>query len=109
MSHVVHTLCVSVDLTPSAMRRTRSERLHFRATQEQSQLIRLAAKETHSSISNFVLESACLRSEQTLASKQHFELDPAAWAEFMAALDKPIQQKPHLRKLLSEPSILERR
>jgi uncharacterized protein (DUF1778 family) len=94
---------------PSATRRTRNERLSLRATKKQARLIRLGAKESRSNVSNFILESACLRAEQTLASKQHFELDPAAWAEFMAALDRPIQQKPNLRKLLSEPSVLERR
>jgi uncharacterized protein (DUF1778 family) len=94
---------------PSATRRTRNERLNLRATKKQARLIRLGAKESRSNVSNFILESACLRAEQTLASKQHFELDPAAWAEFMAALDRPIQQKPNLRKLLSEPSVLERR
>jgi len=92
---------------PSQMRRT--ERLHFRATKKQAQLIRLGAKEAHSNISNFVLESACLRADQTLASKQHFELEPAAWAEFMTALDRPVQQKPNLRRLLTEPSRLEHR
>jgi uncharacterized protein (DUF1778 family) len=93
---------------PSAPRRTRSERLNLRATKKQARLIRLGAQEIHSNVSNFILESACLRAEQTLASKQHFELDAAAWTEFIAALDRPIQQKPNLKKLLSEPSILER-
>lgn len=94
---------------PSATRRTRSERLNLRATKKQARLIRLGAEETHSNVSNFILESACLRAEQALASKQHFEMDPADWTEFMSALDRPVQQKPNLRRLLSEPSILERR
>jgi len=94
---------------PSATRRTRSERLNVRATKKQARLIRLGARETQSNISNFILESACLRAQHALASKQRFELDAKAWAEFMAALDKPPQKKPNLRKLLSEPSILESR
>lgn len=94
---------------PSATRRTRSERLNLRATKKQARLIRLGAEETHSNVSNFILESACLRAEQALASKQHFEMDLADWAEFMSALDRPVQQKPNLRRLLSESSILERR
>jgi uncharacterized protein (DUF1778 family) len=94
---------------PSATRRTRSERLNLRATRKQARLIRLGAKETRSNLSNFVVESACLRAEQALASKQYFELKPAEWSQFMAALDRPVQQKPKLRQLLAQPSILEGR
>jgi uncharacterized protein (DUF1778 family) len=94
---------------PPTTRRTRTERLNLRATRKQAKLIRLGAKETRSNISNFIVESACLRAEQALASKTEFELKPAEWAQFLAALDRPVQQKPKLRKLLSEPSILEGR
>lgn len=86
----------------------RSARFNLRATKKQEKLIRLAAKETQSSVSAFVLESACLRAEEALASKQHFEIKPAQWNEFMAALDREPRQKPNLRKLLTVPSVLER-
>jgi uncharacterized protein (DUF1778 family) len=87
----------------------RNARFNLRATKRQEKLIKLAAKETHSSnVSAFVLESACLRAEETLASKQHFEIRPSQWNEFLAALDRPPQQKPNLRKLLAEPSVLDR-
>src|SRR5262245_48460436 len=86
----------------------RSARLNFRATKTQERLIRRAAEETGSNMSTFVLESACLRAEEALASKQHFEIKPAQWNAFIAALDRGPQQKPSLRKLLKEPSVLER-
>ena len=86
----------------------RSARLNLRATKRQEKLIKLAAKETQVNVSTFVIESACLRAEETLASKQHFEIKPAQWAEFIAALDRPPQQKPNLRRLLTEPSVLEK-
>ena len=94
---------------PSVTRKNRSERLNVRATKKQAQLIRLGAREAQSNISNFILESACLRAQHALASKQHFVLDSQAWAEFMSALDRPPQEKPNLRKLLHEPSVLESR
>lgn len=84
-------------------------RRNIRVTKKQAKLIGMGAKETRSNVSNFILESACLRAEQALASKQRFELKPAEWALFLAALNRPVQQKPHLRRLLTEPSILERK
>jgi len=68
----------------------------------------MGAQELGDNISNFVLESACLRAEHTLASKQTFELDAAHWSQFLKMLDRPGRSKPTLRKLLIEPSILEK-
>jgi uncharacterized protein (DUF1778 family) len=86
----------------------RTERLNVRVTREQARLIRLAAKETRANVSSFLVESACLRAEEALASKQHFVLPPEKWEAFTAALDRPAQSKPGLKKLLTEPSVLER-
>ena len=91
----------------AAIRRT--QRFNFRATASQARLIERAAEETSSSnVSAFVLESACIRAEETLASKQNFEITRAQWEKFTAALDRDPQQKPNLRKLLAEKSALER-
>ena len=88
---------------------TATARLNLRATKTQQKLIKLAAKETNSkNVSAFVLESACIRAEEALASKQHFEIRPAQWNAFLAALDREPQHKPNLNKLLNEPSVLER-
>lgn len=94
---------------PAAVQKTRSERLNVRVTEEQARLIRRAAKETKSNMSSFLVESACLRAEEALASQQHFTYTAKQWEAFTAALDRPEQNKPRLRALLSEPSILERR
>src|SRR5437016_10778997 len=69
-------------------RRIRSARLNLRATNKQAELIRMGAKESGENVSNFVLESACLRAEQALASKQTFELNPLHWAQFLKMLDR---------------------
>jgi uncharacterized protein (DUF1778 family) len=89
--------------------KTRTERLNVRVTEDQALLIRRAARETRVNMSSFLVESACLRAEETLASQQHFVYTEKQWNAFNAALDRPEQDKPRLRALLSEPSILERR
>lgn len=94
---------------PTIAPTSRTERLNVRVTETQARLIRLAAKETRANVSSFLVESACLRAEETLASQQHFVYTAKQWDAFTAALDRPAQDKPHLNKLLTEPSILERR
>ena len=84
-----------------------TERLNLRATRRQSLLLERAAKETHATLSAFIIESSCSRAEEVLASRQHFEIKPAAWNQFMAALDRPPQANPSLRRLLTRPSVLE--
>ncbi len=89
--------------------KTRTERLNVRVTEDQARLFRRAAKETKASMSGFLVESARLRAEETLASQQHFVYTGKQWDAFTAALDRPERDRPRLRALLSEPSILERR
>lgn len=91
------------------VQKTRTERLNVRVTEDQARLIRLAAKETKASVSSFLVESARLRAEETLASQQHFVYSEKQWDAFTAALDRPEQDKPRLRALLNEPGILDRR
>jgi len=86
----------------------KSERLNVRVTASQARLIRLAAQQSQASASSFLVESACLRAEETLASQQHFAYTPAQWSAFTAALDRAPMLKPRLRRLLATPSILER-
>ena len=89
------------------METARTERLNVRVTAAQARLIRRAAEETQASLSTFLIESACLRAEEALAAKQHLVYSPAQWDAFTAALDRPAVDKPRLKKLLREPSVLE--
>jgi uncharacterized protein (DUF1778 family) len=93
---------------PAIAEKGRTERLNVRVTEAQARLIRLAAKETQANISSFLVESACLRAEEALASQKHFVYDAKQWDAFVAALDQPVQNKSRLKALLNEPSILER-
>lgn len=93
---------------PATAGKARTERLNVRVTADQARLIRRAAKETQANLSSFLVESACLRAEEALASQQHLVYTAKQWDAFAAALDRPARHKPRLKALLSEPSILER-
>jgi uncharacterized protein (DUF1778 family) len=62
----------------------------------------------HRSVSEFVLESALARAEETLPDRQRFGLDKAHWEAFQNALDAPARPSRRLAKLLKEPSVFER-
>jgi uncharacterized protein (DUF1778 family) len=45
--------------------------------------------------------------ELTLLNQRLFVLNDEQWQAFQAALDAPPQEKPRLRRLLTEPSVFE--
>jgi uncharacterized protein (DUF1778 family) len=59
-------------------------------------------------VSEFVLESALARAEETLPDRQRFGLTADQWEAFQSALSAPPRPAPRLAKLLSEPSVFER-
>lgn len=85
----------------------RTERLNVRVTEDEARLIRVAAKQLRANVSSFLVESACLRAEEALASQRHFVYTTQQWEAFTAALDRPPADKPGLERLLNEPSVLE--
>jgi len=86
---------------------TRSEKLDLRLSQAAKQMLYQAAIAKNCSVSEFVLESALARAEETLADRRHFGLNAEQWETFMAALDAPTQVSARMRRLLTEPSIFE--
>jgi uncharacterized protein (DUF1778 family) len=88
---------------------TRTEKLDLRLTQAAKRVLQSAASAAHRSVSEFVLESALARAEETLPDRRRFGLDAKRWAAFQAALDAPARPNPRLRKLLQKPSVFERR
>ena len=87
---------------------TRSEKLDLRLTPLAKQKLKSAAAAANRSVSDFVLESALARADETLADRQHFGLDSEQWMAFMAALDAPPLHHSRMERLLTEPSIFER-
>ena len=49
-----------------------------------------------------------LEAGETLASQHHLVYSAEQWEAFMALLNHPAQDRPRLKKLLHEPSVLER-
>jgi uncharacterized protein (DUF1778 family) len=86
---------------------TRTEKLDLRLTPSAKRALQIAARMARRSVSEFVLESALARAEETLPDRQRFGLDAKQWAQFQAALDAPARPTPRLAKLLKKPSVFE--
>ena len=91
-----------------ALTETRKEKLDLRLTPSAKRTLQFAALAAHQSVSEFVLESALARAEETLPDRRQFGLDADQWARFQAALDAPPRAVPRLEKVLREPSVFER-
>jgi len=85
----------------------RSEKLDIRITPEAKQILQQAAKQRHTTISQFVLESALDSASTVLAERSRLGLNAEQWEIFMAALDAPPRCHPRMERLLNEPSILD--
>ena len=80
---------------------TRSARLGFRATHEQEVVLRRAAEVAHKSLTDFILDSACLAAEQTLLDQRLFMVSGSQYQALMDMLEKPEQPNQGLRDLFS--------
>jgi uncharacterized protein (DUF1778 family) len=87
---------------------TRNEKLDLRLSATAKRALQSAALAAHRSVSEFVLESALARAEETLPDRRRFGLNAAQWEKFQAALAAPSRPAPRLAKLLKEPSVFER-
>jgi uncharacterized protein (DUF1778 family) len=86
---------------------TKSERIDIRASAAVKELLQEAARACHKNVSEFILEAGIMAANQTLANRRHFRLDDSKWEMFQKALDRPVQVKPRLKKLLTQPGILD--
>lgn len=86
---------------------TRSEKLDLRLTPAAKQVLHQAAAAARRSVSDFVLQSALERANESLSDRRQFGLDDNQWAAFMTALDAPPRPHSRLKRLLSKPSIFE--
>jgi uncharacterized protein (DUF1778 family) len=93
--------------TMPASRTARTEKLDLRLSSAAKQTLRAAAAAAQRSISEFVLESALARADETLAERQRFGLDANQWKKFLAALDAPVRSLPRAERLLREPSVFD--
>jgi uncharacterized protein (DUF1778 family) len=87
--------------------KTRSAKLDLRLTPDAKETLKEAASITHRSLSEFVLESALAKANETLAERRTFVLEPERWKEFLAALDAPPRDLPRMARLLKEPGFFD--
>ncbi len=85
----------------------KTERFAVRLTSEQDALIRRAAEVEGTDLTNFTVTATLAHAREVLADRRLFALDDAAWADFLAVLDRPVSPKPRLAQLFSEPSIFD--
>ena len=90
----------------SAQNPSKTERIDVRASAPVKQLLQEAARACHKNVSEFLLDAGVTAAAQTLADRRQFVLDDAQWQAFQEALDRPVQNKPRLARLLNEPGVL---
>ncbi|CAN5392248.1 DUF1778 domain-containing protein [soil metagenome] len=86
---------------------TRATRFSIRATAKQKELITRAAAKRGQTISEFVIENSIEAAEGLTLDNAHFVLSPEKYSKFVAALDEPPRPNAALRKLFSEPSMID--
>jgi len=85
----------------------RTEKVDLRISPAAKAKLQAAAASAQRSMSDFVLESALSRAEETLADRRIFGLEDDKWAEFQRALDAPARPLTRLRTLLEEPGFFD--
>ena len=87
--------------TAQKRRATRkNETIQIRTSADTKALINRAADLRGQNLSEFVLESARARAEDTLLDQRLFILDPEAHEKLLKILDAPARPNPKLRELL---------
>jgi uncharacterized protein (DUF1778 family) len=85
----------------------RSERIDIRTTPTVKRLLQQAAAVSHKHVSDFLLEQGITAAAGTLADRRLFLLDEARWQAFLEALERPAKDRPALKRLLTEPGLLD--
>lgn len=87
-----------------ATRGSRSARLGLRTTPEQEAILRRAAAVSHKSLTDFVLDSACLAAEQTLLDQRLFMVSDEQGSNLLELLDRPVAESAGMQDLFSKPA-----
>jgi len=85
---------------------SKTERIDDHPSSPVKQTLEEAARASHKTVSEFLLDAGVEAAAQALADRRLFELDLAQWQAFRDALDRPVQGKPRLKKLMREPGLL---
>jgi uncharacterized protein (DUF1778 family) len=80
---------------------SRSARLGLRSSEAQLAVLRRAADAAHKSLTDFILDSACLAAEQTLLDQRLFMANSKDYQAFLDLLDRPARSNAGLKDLFS--------
>lgn len=80
---------------------SRSARLGLRSTAAQEMVLRRAAEVAHKSLTDFILDSACLAAEQTLLDQRLFMANGKNYQALLDLLDRPSRSNTGLKDLFS--------
>ncbi len=86
---------------------SRSQKLDLRVAPDAKRMLQEAARERHTTVSQFVLDSAIAAATKVLAERTRIPLDSKDWTAFMEALDAPPRKHPRMERLLTEPTTLD--
>lgn len=88
----------------SKARASRSSRLGLRATREQETVLRKAAEASGKSLTEFILDSACLAAEQALLDQRLFMVSNRQYRTLLEMLDRPVARNRPLQDLFAKPA-----
>ena len=88
-------------------RAARTEKLDLRLSVAAKRTLQIAAAAANRSLTDFVVESALSRADETLADRRAFALSKPKWDAFLAALDAPTSPLPRMQRLLTEPGFFD--
>ncbi len=83
-----------------ANKERRTEKLDLRISLSAKRRLQEAAEATHRSVSDFVMETALAKAEETLADRRIFRLGAVQWEAFLKALDAPARSMPRMQVLM---------
>jgi uncharacterized protein (DUF1778 family) len=86
---------------------SRSEKLDLRVAPDAKRMLQEAARGRHTTVSQFVLDSAIAAATEVLAERTRISLNSKDWTAFMEALDAPPCKHPRMERLLTESTMLD--
>lgn len=85
----------------------KNERIDVRVTTAAKDTLQRAATLSHKNVSEFLLDAGLRAASEALLDRRIFSLDESDWLAFQEILDRPVEQKPRLARLLSGPGVLD--
>ena len=89
------------------MQEQKTERIDIRTSTSTKAILQQAASSMNKTVSEFLLENGLNAAAEALTDRRVFLLDDDQWQEFNELLDRPVQRKPELEKLLNTTGIFD--